>query len=147
MHIYCSAICTFIHSYVLPSILHTNYTGYLPVVKRWETEGLALCVCPQVSLKPKWVDGRNESFYSIEWWPWYWSILSDVTPSKSTSMLNYNDNHTCVVWVDQMGLNVRTYFISVSSKGNTETVEYSSWLGSFNMPPHGVFLNTLAKLL
>lgn len=55
---------------------------YLPVVEHRQSEGLSLCMCAEVSLKAKRVDGGDESLDGVERRPWNRRILGDVTPVR-----------------------------------------------------------------
>lgn len=56
--------------------------AYLPVVEHREREGLPLCVCAEVGLKAKRVDGRDEGLDGVERRAWNGRVLSDVTPVR-----------------------------------------------------------------
>ena len=52
-----------------------------------QTKGLALCVCSQICLKAKRVDGRKKSFDGVKWRPWYGSVLSHMASGEIRSLV------------------------------------------------------------
>ena len=52
-----------------------------PVMEHRETESLSLCVCTQVSLKAKRINGRNERFDCVEGRAWDGCVLGHMTSS------------------------------------------------------------------
>ena len=55
---------------------------YLPVMEDREAEGLSLCMCTKVCLKPKRINGRDECLDGIERGAWHWSILCHMTSGR-----------------------------------------------------------------
>ena len=51
----------------------------LPMVKYREAKSLSLGVCPQICLKAKRVDGRQESFDGVQRRAWHGSVLCHMT--------------------------------------------------------------------
>ncbi len=64
-----------------PPSLHIPYATHLPVMEHRETESLSLCVCTQVSLKAKRINGRNERFDCVEGGAWDGCVLGHMTSS------------------------------------------------------------------
>lgn len=52
---------------------------YLPVVKHAQSKCLSLCVCAQVCLKAKGVNGRDEGFDGVQGGARDWCVLSHMT--------------------------------------------------------------------
>lgn len=44
-----------------------KYCTYLPMMEYRQTECLSLSVCSQIRLKTKRINGRNKSFYRVQW--------------------------------------------------------------------------------
>lgn len=52
------------------------------MVEHRESEGLPLCVCAEVGLKAKRVDGGDEGLDGVERRAWNGRVLGDVTPAR-----------------------------------------------------------------
>ncbi len=63
------------------SITRCTPPAHLPVMEHRETESLSLCVCTQVSLKAKRINGRNERFDCVEGRAWDGCVLGHMTSS------------------------------------------------------------------
>lgn len=53
--------------------------NYLPVMEDGQAECLTLCMCPQIRLKTKRIDSRNERLDCVERGTWHWCILGNMT--------------------------------------------------------------------
>lgn len=62
--------------------------SHLPMVKDRQGKGLPLGVSPQISLKAKRVDSRDESFDGVERGAWNGCILSHVPPETEQQRLS-----------------------------------------------------------
>lgn len=62
--------------------------SHLPMVKDRQGKGLPLGVSPQISLKAKRINGRDESFDGVERGAWDGCVLSHVPPETEQQRLS-----------------------------------------------------------
>ena len=75
------------------------------MMKDGHTERLALCVCPQIGLKAKRINGGYKSFYCVQWRPRNRRVLRHVT-SVGRQHINQSASVIMQIEISQSGRNV-----------------------------------------
>ena len=74
-----------------------GWKAYLPVMEHRQGEGLSLCVCTEVRLKAKRVDGRDEGLDGVEGGAGDGSVLGHMSSvaRKSANLSKTQFNNIC----------------------------------------------------